>query len=64
MAEQSEVPDGMHEIRRPDGRVFHVPDAFVDWFFDGKTGDLLTDEQWDEQIRRIREFEPDFKVSA
>jgi len=40
-----------------------IPDEYADLFFDGRTGEPISDEAWDEQIRRIREHEPEFKVA-
>lgn len=40
-----------------------VPDGPLrDWFYDGRTGEGLTDEEWDEQKRRALEHDayPEF----
>lgn len=39
-----------------------VPIEYVDLFIDGRTGEPIPDDQWDEQMRRIRTHEPDFVV--
>lgn len=39
-----------------------VPAEFADLFIDGRTGEPIPDDQWDEQMRRIRTHEPDFIV--
>lgn len=39
-----------------------VPAEYVDLFIDGRTGEPIPDDQWDEQMRRIRKHEPDFTV--
>lgn len=39
-----------------------VPVEYVDLFLDGRTGEPVPDDQWDEQMRRIRTHEPDFVV--
>jgi len=39
-----------------------VPAEYVDLFINGRTGKPITDEQWDEQLRRIRVHQPDFVV--
>ena len=39
-----------------------VPAEYVDLFIDGRTGEPIPDDQWDEQMRRIRTHEPDFVV--
>lgn len=41
----------------------HKVDArYADLFYSGATGEPITDAEWDEQIRRIRVFEPDFTI--
>lgn len=37
----------------------NVPVDKADLFFDGETGKRLTDDEWDEQQKRIRETDPD-----
>lgn len=39
-----------------------VPVEYVDLFISGRTGEPITDEQWDEQLRRIRVHHPDFTI--
>lgn len=39
-----------------------VPTDYVHLFLDGETGEPISDEQWDEQMNRLRQFEPEFKV--
>jgi hypothetical protein len=41
----------------------HRVDArYADLFRSGVDGSPISDDEWDEQIRRIREHEPDFTV--
>lgn len=39
-----------------------VDPAYVDLFIDGRTGQPISDDEWDEQMRRIREHEPSFTL--
>jgi hypothetical protein len=39
-----------------------VPSEYADLFISGRTGKPIPDEQWDEQLRRIRVHQPDFSV--
>lgn len=36
-----------------------VPDELVEYFIDGRTGEPISDEEWDEQRRRLREHGDD-----
>lgn len=41
---------------------YKVPLTHADMFRHGDDNSPLTDEEWDEQVRRIRKYEPDFRV--
>lgn len=62
MGSDTPVFDSMSE-REPDPAGFDrslVPDGPLgDLFFDGRTGRGLTDAEWDEQRRRLREHDAD-----
>ena len=49
--------------REPDGEGFDrskVPDGpLADYFYDGRTGRGISNEEWDEQRRRLREHDDD-----
>ena len=40
-----------------DGKEHLVDAGLIDMFYSGRTGELITDEEWDEQMRRLREAE-------
>jgi hypothetical protein len=44
-----------HEIEYVDIDGHRVPAHLADMFYDGRTGERITDEEWDEQRRRLRE---------
>lgn len=51
-------------ITGSDGKTHMIDPAKIDQFFSGRTGEPITDEQWDESQRRMREgFVPDGWVS-
>ena len=40
-----------------DGKEHLVDSHLIDLFYDGRTGELISDEEWDEQARRLQEGE-------
>lgn len=50
----------MTEVVEINGHL--VPAQYADLFYDGRTGEPITDAEWDEQMRRIRVNEPWFTV--
>lgn len=38
-----------------------VPVGYESWFYNGDDGSRISDEQWDEQMRRVREVDPNFR---
>lgn len=54
---------GEHNTIEIDGHVIDLNKYSPDIFFSGKDGERVTDEEWDESARRVREAEASDEVT-